>query len=156
VASAVLGFRREDVEDPLDGFGTLNPEIEKTRTLGTLFTSTLFPERAPEGRVLLTTYLGGTRNPELALKPDDEIVSLVMEDLRSIYGVRGEPEFVHVFCARKAIPQYEVGYGKFLDLMERTEQEHPGLHIAGHCRDGISLSDSILSGEKAAEKIFTS
>jgi oxygen-dependent protoporphyrinogen oxidase len=156
VAAAVLGFRREDVADPLDGFGTLNPEVEGVNTLGTLFTSTLFPARAPAGHVLLTTYLGGTRQPELAEKPGDDILKLVMDDLESIYGVRGNPEFVHVFTSQKAIPQYEVGYGKYLDFMEKIESAHPGLRIAGHCRDGISLSDSILSGEKVAEAISES
>jgi len=153
VSAVVLGFRRDDVEDPLDGFGTLNPEVEGVRTLGTLFTSTLFPARAPAGHVLLTTYLGGTRQPELALKPDEQIVELVMDDLQSIYGVRGKPKFVHVFSSPRAIPQYEVGYGRFLDFMEVVESSHPGLHIVGHCRDGISLSDSILSGDRIAENI---
>lgn len=153
VASVVLGFRRQDVAHPLDGFGTLNPKVEQVNTLGTLFTSTLFPDRAPEGHVLLTTYMGGARSPGLALKSEDERVGLVMEDLRSIYGVSGEPVFEHSFLYGKAIPQYEVGYGKFLKTMEQLEADHPGIHLAGHCRDGISLADSIVSGEKVAEKV---
>ncbi len=153
VASVVLGFRRRDIAHPLDGFGTLNPEVERVNTLGTLFTSTLFPDRAPEGHVLLTTYIGGARSPELALRAESERVGLVMEDLRGIYGVSGEPVFEHSFLYDKAIPQYEVGYGKFLDTMQRLEADLTGIHFAGHCRDGISLADSIVSGEKVAERI---
>ncbi len=153
VSSVVLGFRRDQVEHSLDGFGTLNPEVEKVNTLGTLFTSTLFPERAPEGHVLLTTYVGGARQPDLALKEEGERVDLVLKDLRSIYGVSGEPVFQHSFLYKKAIPQYEVGYGKYLDVMKQLEVDCPGIHLAGHCRDGISLADSIVSGEKVAEKI---
>jgi oxygen-dependent protoporphyrinogen oxidase len=153
VASVVLGFRRQDVEHPLHGFGTLNPEIERVNTLGTLFTSTLFPDRAPQGHVLLTTYVGGARCPEPALKPEDERVELVLKDLRAIYGVTGEATFGHSFLYKKAIPQYEVGYGRFLKLMAEFEADHPGIHLAGHCRDGISLADSILSGEKVVAKI---
>jgi len=156
VASVVLGFRRQDVAHPLDGFGTLNPEVEQVNTLGTLFTSTLFPDRAPEGHVLLTTYMGGARSPGLALKPEGERVGLVLEDLRRIYGVSGEPVFEHSFLYGKAIPQYEVGYGKFLNTMEQLEERHPGIHLAGHCRDGISLADSIVSGERVAEKVAAS
>jgi len=153
VASVVLGFRRQGIAHPLDGFGTLNPEVEKVHTLGTLFTSTLFPDRAPPGHVLLTTYLGGARQPELALKREDERVELVLKDLRAIYGAKEEPIFTHSFLYKQAIPQYEVGYGRYLRTMERFEADHPGIHLAGHCRDGISLADSILSGEKVAEKI---
>lgn len=154
VASVVLGFRRQDVTHPLDGFGTLNPKVEQVNTLGTLFTSTLFPDRAPQGHVLLTTYMGGARSPGLALQSESERVGLVMEDLRSIYGVSGEPVFAHSFLYTKAIPQYEVGYGKFLNIMEQLEADHPGIYLAGHCRDGISLADSIVSGERVAEKIM--
>lgn len=153
VSSVVLGFRREQVAHSLNGFGTLNPEVEKVNTLGTLFTSTLFPERAPEGHVLLTTYVGGARQAELALLPEDERVDLVLKDLRSIYGISGEPVFQHSFLYKKAIPQYEVGYEKYLEVMKQFEVDCPGIHLAGHCRDGISLADSIVSGEKVAEKI---
>lgn len=153
VSSVVLGFRRDQVEHSLAGFGTLNPEVEKVNTLGTLFTSTLFPERAPEGHVLLTTYVGGARSPELALREESERVMLVMEDLRKIYGITGQPVFEHSFLYKRAIPQYEVGYGKFLDAMTNFESRYAGIHLAGHCRDGISLADSIVSGEKMVKKL---
>ena len=155
VSSVVLGFKKEDVEHPLNGFGTLNPEVEKVNTLGTLFTSTLFPDRAPEGHVLMTTYVGGARSPELALKPEDERVELVLKDLRAIYGVTGEPSFVHSFLYERAIPQYEVGYGKYLNAMRQFEVDQKSIHLAGHCKDGISLADSVVSGEKIAEKIIS-
>ena len=153
VASVVLGFRREDVAHSLAGFGTLNPEVEKVQTLGTLFTSSLFPGRAPAGHVTLTSYVGGTRSPELALKEPEELYQLTLADLRRIYGVSGEPTFRHHHVFRKAIPQYNVGYGKYKDLMAACEQSTPGLYIAGHSRDGISLGDSIVSGHDAAKRI---
>ena len=64
VTSVVLGFRREDVAHPLDGFGVLIPELEKFNSLGTIFSSSLFPSRAPRGHVTLTSYIGGTRAPD--------------------------------------------------------------------------------------------
>ncbi|NOX99903.1 MAG: protoporphyrinogen oxidase, partial [Verrucomicrobia bacterium] len=154
VSSVVLGFKREDVEHPLNGFGTLNPEVENVNTLGTLFTSSLFPDRAPQGHVLLTTYVGGARSPELALKPEGERMELVLKDLRAIYGIKGEPVFRHSFLYEKAIPQYEVGYGKYLKAMTQFEVDQKSIHLAGHCKDGISLADSIVSGEKIAEKVI--
>ena len=153
VASVVLGFKRDEVAHSLSGFGTLNPEVEKVKTLGTIFSSSLFPGRAPEGCVTLTSYVGGMRSPDLAMQSSEEIVALTVEDLRAIYGISGEPVFEQVFPYPKAIPQYVVGYRRFRDLMTHCEAAHPGIFVAGHCRDGISLADSIVSGAEIAERI---
>ena len=153
VASVVLGFRRDEVAHPLDGFGMLIPKAEGFRILGTLFSSSLFPNRAPAGHVTLTSYVGGVRAPKLALLPVEEQVRLTVEDLRVLLGVTGQPTFQHVVVYPKAIPQYEVGYGRFKDLMTAIEAKAPGFFFAGHYRDGISLGDSILSGHATAEKI---
>ena len=153
VASVVLGFRRADVAHPLDGFGMLVPAVERFSLLGTLFSSSLFPGRAPAGHVTLTSYVGGVRAPELALRPEPELVRFVVNDLRAMLGVTGEPTFRHVVLYPKAIPQYEVGYGRFKDLMADAEKGAPGLFLAGHYRDGISLGDSILSAHEVAERI---
>ena len=74
MASVVLGFRREDVAHPCQGFGMLIPKVEGFKILGTIFSSSLFPNRAPAGHLTLTSYIGGERQPELALRPADELV----------------------------------------------------------------------------------
>jgi len=148
----VLGFRREDVVHPLDGFGMLIPRIEGFKILGTIFSSSLFPNRAPSGNVLLTSYIGGERQPELASLPVDELVKLVCEDLHGLLGVTGKPVFTHHHFWPRAIPQYNVGYGKFKDLLNEIEAKTSGLFFAGSFRDGISLGDSIASGRKAAAR----
>jgi oxygen-dependent protoporphyrinogen oxidase len=153
VASIVLGFRRQDVAHPLDGFGMLIPQVEGFDTLGAVFSSSLFQNRAPAGQVTLTSYLGGARNPDLALQEPAALVRLVVEDLRKLLGVRGRPTFEHQFVYRKAIPQYEVGYGQFKELMSRAETKCPGLFLGGHYRDGISLGDSLVSGHDTAARI---
>src|SRR5439155_1481782 len=155
VASIVLGFRREDVAHPLDGFGMLIPEVERFNILGALFSSSLFPNRAPAGHVTLTCYLGGVRAPKLALLDAEVATELAIKDLRSILGVKGQPTFRHYFLFSKAIPQYEVGFGRFKELMNQLEATAPGLFLAGHYRDGISLGDSIVSGHGVAERVGT-
>jgi oxygen-dependent protoporphyrinogen oxidase len=155
VTSFTMGFRREDVAHPLDGLGALIPKVEKRNCLGTLFTSSLFADRAPAGHVTLTSYIGGMRAPELALKPKDELRKLIMADLRPLLGVTGEPVWEHVKQWEKAIPQYEVGFGRFKNFMDEFEKTHGGIMFAGHYRDGISLSDSILAGFKVADRIST-
>ena len=153
VASVVFAFHRHDVAHPLDGFGALNPEVEKLHSLGTIFSSSLFPGRAPLGQVLLTSYVGGLRAPHLVTKTPDELCDLVMEDLGTVLGVKGAPTYQHVFVHRRAIPQYDVGFGRFKTFMNKLEKDTSGLFFAGPCRDGVSLVDSIVSGHEAASRI---
>lgn len=153
VASVVLGFRREDVEHPCSGFGMLIPRVEGFKILGTIFSSSLFPNRAPAGHLTLTSYVGGERYPELAGLSADELTQITCEDLKKLLGVKGNPTFQHVVFYPRAIPQYNVGYGRFRDLMTDIESRAPGLFFAGHYRDGISLSDCIVSGRKVADRV---
>jgi protoporphyrinogen/coproporphyrinogen III oxidase len=153
VASLVLGFRREDVAHPCQGFGMLIPKVEGFKILGTIFSSSLFPNRAPAGHLTLTSYIGGERYPELASLPHDKLVALACEDLRVLLGVKGKPTFEHSTFYPRAIPQYNVGYGKYRDLMTNIESKAPGFFLAGHYRDGVSLSDSIVSGCNIADRL---
>lgn len=153
VTSLALGFDRRDIKHPLDGFGMLVPKVEGFRILGTLFSSTLFPNRAPEEHVLLTTYIGGARYPELALLGDDELLKLVLGDLRVLLGVSAKPSFTARTTWQKAIPQYEVGYSEFKEMMSNFEKEYPGIYLAGNYRDGISVPDCIASGIRIASKV---
>jgi oxygen-dependent protoporphyrinogen oxidase len=152
VASVVLGFRREDVAHSCQGFGMLIPKIEGFKILGTIFSSALFPNRAPNGHINLTSYIGGARYPELASLPTDKLVDVVLADLSRLLGVKGKPVFAHCVAYPKAIPQYNVGYGKYRDLLNEIEAEAPNLFFAGHYRDGVSLGDSIVSGVNIAER----
>lgn len=153
VASLALGFRREDIAHPLDGFGVLIPQVEGFNLLGTLFSSSLFPGRAPKGHVLLTSYAGGSRTPELARADEATLVDCALSDFKTLLGLKGQPVFVHRLVYPKAIPQYEVGYGRFRRLMDQVEGSNPGLYIAGPFRNGISLGDSIVGGCDVAARM---
>ena len=131
----------------------LIPRIAGFKILGTIFSSSLFPNRAPAGHHTLTSYVGGERYPELAAKSPEELYALTCEDLRVLLGVRGKPTFQHCVVYPRAIPQYNVGYGRFKQLMTEVESQAPGFYLAGHYRDGVSLSDSIVSGCHVAERV---
>ena len=134
------------------GFGMLIPRVEGFKILGTIFSSSLFPNRAPAGHLTLTSYIGGERYPELASLPPEQLYELTCKDLRVLLGVKGKPTFQHSVFWPRAIPQYNVGYGTFREQMTEMEQKAPGLFLAGHYRDGISLSDSIVSGCNVADR----
>jgi oxygen-dependent protoporphyrinogen oxidase len=151
VASVFLGFRRAQVAHPLDGFGALVPAVERRSILGVLFSSTLFPGRAPEGHVALTVYVGGTRQPEVAGLAPAALRDRVLADLRALLGVTGDPVFAHTTFWPHAIPQYNLGYERFLDAIARVEADHAGLFIGGHVRDGISVVNCLAAGQRLAE-----
>lgn len=153
VAVLALGFRREDVSHPLDGFGFLVPEVERRNVLGVIFSSTLFPGRAPDGHVALTAFVGGVRNPDLANADLPTVTARVLDDLRALLGATGEPTFRAFQLWPKAIPQYDLAYGRFKDIMDEAERRNPGLALAGSYREGVALADVIASGEAAAARV---
>ncbi|MGH7528328.1 MAG: protoporphyrinogen oxidase [Gemmatimonadales bacterium] len=153
VAVLVLGFRADDVTHPLDGFGFLAPEVERRHVLGVIFSSTLFAGRAPAGHVTLTAFAGGVRNPDLANADPSTLTARVLDDLRALLGVRGEPTFRAFHLWPKAIPQYTLSYGRFKEIMDEAERRNPGLALAGSYREGVALGDVIASAELAAERL---
>jgi len=153
IAVVVLGFPRGAVAHPLDGFGVLIPAVERRRVLGVLFSSSVFPDRAPDDHVTLTTFVGGTRQPELTRLGAEALVALTGEELTHLVGAFGEPAFQHVVVWPRAIPQYVLGYGRWLDLLDQVESANPGLALAGAYRDGVSLGDALSSGLAAGDRL---
>ncbi len=153
VTSIFLGYRREQVAHPLDGFGMLVPEKEPRSILGVLFSSSLFPGRAPEGHIALTVLVGGTRQPDLARLPVAQLLPRVESDLRELLGVSGPPVFAHHTVWPRAIPQYNLGYELHLATMADCERAHPHFYLGGQARDGISLPACVAAGEKLAARI---
>ncbi len=154
VAVVALGLRREQVRHPLDGFGFLAAPGSGLRLMGCVFASSLFVERAPAGHVALTALAGGRLDPELVSWRAEEIGAAVLADLRSVLGIEGEPQRLHVRRWRRAIPQYELGHGRFVELARRLEAELPGLHVAGSFLDGVAVPDCAARGAGVAREIL--
>jgi oxygen-dependent protoporphyrinogen oxidase len=149
VSVALLGYPRHAVGHPLDGFGVLIPAVEKFSVLGVLFNSTLFPGRAPAGQVLLTVFVGGARQPELALLPDAELRLRVEADLQKLLFVTQPPVYQKIVRWPRAIPQYNLGYQTLLEAMDAAETGWPGLALAGSYRGGVSMPQCLESGRVA-------
>jgi oxygen-dependent protoporphyrinogen oxidase len=153
VAVLALGFRREDVAHRLDGFGFLVPDVERRNVLGVIFSSTVFPGRAPAGHVLLTVFVGGVRNPDLANADLSTLTARVLDDLRLLLGVRGEPAFRAFHLWPKAIPQYALSYGRFKEIMDEAERRNPALGLTGSYREGVAVGEVIAAADQVAERI---
>lgn len=154
VSSLFLGYRRDQVAHPLDGFGGLVPAVEHRNVLGILFSSTLFPGRAPENHIALTVFVGGMRQPDNARLSPDALLGLIDRDLQDLVGAKGPPVFLRHTHWPRAIPQYVPGFERWLEQMTALENRHPRLFIGGNARDGISVPDCIKSGQKLAGRIL--
>ncbi len=154
VAIVSLGYRRSDVTHALDGFGFLAPRGEGLRVLGCLFPSELFPERAPEGHVALAAFVGGRTDPGIVQQDDATVLAAVEDDLRKALGVRGTPVLATVRRWPRAIPQYEIGHGRFVERAAEIERELPGLSIGGSFLGGVSVADCIRTATGLAEEIL--
>ncbi len=154
VAIVSLGYRRSDVAHALDGFGFLAPRGEGLRVLGCLFPSQLFPGRAPEEHVALAAFLGGRTDPEVVQQDDATILAVVEDDLRRALGVRGAPVLAAVRRWPRAIPQYELGHGRFVERAAEIERELPGAYIGGNFLRGVSVADCIRNATELAEEVL--
>jgi oxygen-dependent protoporphyrinogen oxidase len=156
VASVALAYARSDVAHPLDGFGFLAPRVEGRRVLGSLFSSSMFEARAGDGEVLLTTFVGGRRNPEVVDLTDEEVVRRVRDELAELAGARGEPRVCGVTRWREAIPQYTLGHLGRVERALAAEARLPGLYLCGSYHGGVSVGDCIKSAFETAERVVTS
>jgi len=147
-----FGYERERIAHPLDGFGYLIPKREGCSTLGTLWDSSMFEKRAPEGKVLLRSMMGGACFPEYIKMSDDEVVARVRRDLQATMGIEAEPSFVRVFRHEQAIPQYTVGHAKRLDALDGLLEKHPGLILTGNSYRGIGLNDCVAAAQRASDE----
>ncbi len=148
-----LGYEREQVRHPLDGFGFLAPRREAMRVLGGLFSSSLFARRAPAGKVLLTAFIGGTMDPGAAALGDKELLDRVTADLARALGIRGAPGFIRITRYERAIPQYTIGHLDRIAALDKAVQGLPGLFLQASWRGGVSVADCIRNGEALARRI---
>ncbi|MDD5287097.1 MAG: protoporphyrinogen oxidase, partial [Desulfuromonadaceae bacterium] len=147
-----FGYSRGEIGHTLDGFGYLIPKKEGRNTLGTLWDSSMFENRAPEGKVLLRSMMGGACFPEYIHLGDDEVVARVRQDLSLTMGIDAAPEFVRVYRHPRAIPQYTVGHGRRLQALEESLKAHPGLILTGNSYRGIGLNDCVAAAERAVDE----
>lgn len=157
-ASAVtvaLAFRRDSVEHPLNGSGFVVPRVEGTGIMAGSWLSSKWPNRAPEGFVLLRAFLGGARDPEAIALADQEIVTTAMRALRPLLGIHGEPLFTRVYRWERANAQHEVGHLDRVAAIDRALASCPGLFITGSGFRGVGIPDCVADGRTTARQVST-
>ncbi len=151
-----LGYKKSQIERPLDGFGFLIPEKEKKKFLGAIWSSVIFPNRAPEHTASFTLFIGGARSPELFNDDRNNLTAEVLNEFTSLMKINGKPVFIKEKMWHKAIPQYNIGYIEHENYFDKFEKENPGIFLSGNYRGGISVGDCIKNSGIIAEKIVNS
>eukprot|EP00250_Pteridium_aquilinum_P014857 c22239_g1_i1 orf=242-1966(+) len=150
---------REDrlVDGELKGFGQLHPRSQGVQTLGTIYSSSLFPGRAPADRVMLLNYIGGATNTEITSKDEGELVNQVDKDVRKmlIKPDAPSPEVLGVRVWPKAIPQFEVGHLDILDDARKALDSSglEGLFLGGNYVVGVALGRCVEGAYESADSI---
>ena len=152
VPVVVLHLSAEEGSVP-DGFGFLVPRKENRRILGTIFSSKLFRGRSPGGKELLTVYMGGATDRSVINMSDEEISETASRELKEILGIP-LPEVLRITRWKRAIPQYTLVYGKYINLAKEMEETHSGLFLTGNYLGGISVADCIRRSHEVAEKVI--
>jgi oxygen-dependent protoporphyrinogen oxidase len=152
-ATLLMGFRREDVGHPLDGFGLVVARSEGLRTTALTFVSTKLPERAPDGHVLLRAFLGGVLDPGVLELDDAALLALVQNEMRGVMGLRGAPVLARVYRWPEATPQMEIGQLARVAELDARLASHPTLRLIGAGLRVTGIPDCVAEGRAAAASL---
>jgi oxygen-dependent protoporphyrinogen oxidase len=156
IAVVAVGYRALDLPTPPDGFGFIAPQRDRRDLLGVQWCSSIFPERAPAGLVLLRAMCGGWNRPEMVDWTEDQLLQAVRAELRLSMGITAPPVFHHLVRWDRAIPQYHVGHRqRVAGIMERAGR-YPGLFLAGNAYQGVALNDCVEQAELLAARVSAS
>jgi protoporphyrinogen/coproporphyrinogen III oxidase len=139
IAVVSLGYPKAAIRHSLHGFGFLVPRSSGLRILGTVWNSSLFPGRAPENHVLVTSFVGGATDLQAASLSASELIATVHRELTPILGVSQEPAFSNAKTWHRAIPQFNIGHSQLIADLALLQGRYPGLWFAGNYLHGPSL-----------------
>lgn len=151
---ANVGYRRDAIAHPLDGFGAVIPAIEGRSILATSFSSVKFPGRAPADSVLLRVFIGGATQPHLYDLDDAAIEAIIIRELGDLIGASGNPLFVEIARHHRAMPQYTMGHLERVSAIRACQARHSGLALAGNAFGGVGIPDCIRSGREQADALL--
>ena len=153
VAVVASAYKRQQVAHNLYGFGFLVPRQEKIRTLGTVWNSSLFPGRGPEGTVTMTSFIGGATDLQAIEHTDKEISKIVQQENARLLGITGEPIAGKIWKYPRALPQYNLRHGHIVEAIREGERALPGVFFAGNYLEGPSLGKCLENGFGTAEAV---
>jgi oxygen-dependent protoporphyrinogen oxidase len=153
IAVVSLGYQKQDVGHSLEGFGFLVPRSEGLRTLGTVWNSSLFPNRAPQGSVLLTSFIGGATDPQAVSLSADEVSAIVHREISPLLPIRNQPTFSNVEIYQRALPQYNIGHAARVSHLRQKSSSLLNLKLVGNYLCGPAIGTCIDQAFAVANEI---
>jgi protoporphyrinogen/coproporphyrinogen III oxidase len=155
-ATIALAFDRARVRHPLTGSGFVVPRVEHTGILAASWLSSKWPNRAPQDRVLMRTFVGGARDPQVLERSDAELVQLSLAALRPLLGINGDPLFTRVYRWHRGNAQHDVGHLDRVAAIDRAlTARHPGLFLTGSGFRGVGIPDCVADARKVGANAAT-
>jgi oxygen-dependent protoporphyrinogen oxidase len=151
-ATVAMAFERSRVRHPLTGSGFVVPRVENTGILAASWLSSKWPNRAPQDRVLMRTFLGGARDPQALERSDAELLQASLAALRPLLGIEGEPLLNRVYRWTRGNAQHEVGHLDRMAAIDRVLTRHPGLFITGSGFRGVGIPDCVADARRTASR----
>jgi oxygen-dependent protoporphyrinogen oxidase len=153
IAVVALGYRQADIPISFDGFGFITPERTRRDLLGVQWCSSVFPDRAPAGTVLLRALGGGWHRPDVVDWDDTRLLQAARVELRRAMNIKADPVFHHIVRWDRAIPQYHLGHVERVRWIRDRLTRHPGLFVGGNAFDGVAMNDCAQQGELLAHSL---
>jgi oxygen-dependent protoporphyrinogen oxidase len=150
-----LGYRRNQIKHPLNGFGFVVPLVEQRTILSCSFSSEKYSERAPQGAVLLRVFIGGACQSGLLRLTASQLVALAEREVANLLQIQGEPVLRHVTRQHRAMPQYHIGHRNRVAAIHDRLARHSTLALAGNAYSGVGVPACIQSGQEAAHRILS-
>ena len=155
-AIVVLAVSANDIKHPVNTFGFVFPLSENRRILAGILASHKFSGRSPEDHVLIRVFLGGAMQPELLEKSDKELATIAREELSELIGLTGDPQVTRVVRWNDAMPQYHVGHGDRVRIIDEEIDRIPGLSFTSNALHGVGIAPVIKQSDQVARKIVSS
>jgi oxygen-dependent protoporphyrinogen oxidase len=147
-----LGYRRDEVSHPLNGFGVVIPRSEKRPINAITWSSTKFSHRAPSDHVLIRVFFGGSRNPQMVERSDEDLLAIARRELHALLGIDAMPVLHRLFRWHNATPQYDVGHLARVGAIEAALP--PAIHVTGSPYRGIGIPDCVHQAQMSAEQLW--
>jgi oxygen-dependent protoporphyrinogen oxidase len=153
MAVVSLGYKKSRVSHSMNGFGFLVPRSEGLRILGCVWNSSLFPARAPEDCVLLTSFIGGVTDPEAITLSPEQLASTAHNEIAPLMGIKERPAFSHVELYERAIPQYNLGHPARIQRLEAALEHRSNLKVIGNYLHGPAIGACVEEAMRAADEL---
>ncbi len=154
-AVVALVVNLADISARMDGFGLIVPRKEGRPTLAISYSSNKYPNRVPEGEVLLRVFLGGALNPEVVNQSEHELIETAEQELRALLKWQGsKANWQGVIRWRKAMPQYTLGHNERFEAIQSQLVTLPTLKLCGAAYEGVGIPQCVRSGKRAAQELI--